>query len=137
MFEIFAYLAFGRINQKTILLPFAWLFCLLFYVQYTNVFCGYISGLLTNLEFSSAVLTCNAIFQLYMGVDSVQILLEALVGFLDNFGYTIVYLLFLNGHNRITALIEDFNQFIQYSGIEIIRKTDEKVTKYTKCWFYC
>lgn len=68
-----------------------------------------------------------------MGIDSVQILLEALVGMSDNFGYTIVYLLFLNGHDRIIVLIEDFNQFIQYSGIEIIRKTDKKTTKYTKC----
>lgn len=71
-----------------------------------------------------------------MGIDSVQILLEALIGVADDFGYTVVYLLFLNGHGRITALIEDFSQFIQYSGIDIIRKTDEKTTKYTKCSFY-
>lgn len=60
-------------------------------------------------------------------------LLEVLVGVGNITGYNIAYVCFLKNQEKIQFLIRDFREFVQFSGPEIIQKTEEKTTRYTKC----
>lgn len=71
--------------------------------------------------------------QFCVGIDNVKVLLEVLVGVGNITGYNIAYVCFLKNQEKIQFLIRDFQEFVQFSGPEIIQNTEEKTTRYTKC----
>ncbi|XP_066140950.1 odorant receptor 67c-like [Euwallacea fornicatus] len=82
--------------------------------------------------FCSIPVFSGALYQFYVGIDNVTILLEALIGVGNITGYTIAYICFLKNQDKIRGLIEDFQGFIQYSGLELIQKTEKKATRHAK-----
>lgn len=83
--------------------------------------------------FCSIPVFSGAAFQFFVGIDNVKVLLEVLVGVGNITGYNIAYVCFLKNQEKIQFLIRDFQEFVQFSGLEIIEKTEEKATRYTKC----
>ncbi|XP_066141195.1 putative odorant receptor 92a [Euwallacea fornicatus] len=77
------------------------------------------------------------LLQFYIGIDNLNILLEVLVGCGDLLGYGVAYYCFLSHQRQIQNLIDDFDEFVQYSTIKVIQDTEEKSTRYTKYMLYC
>lgn len=107
------------------------MFCLRLFLQHSSFFRGGISGKAKKNKYNSQY--NQSIFQFYVGIDNVKVLLEVLVGVGNITGYNIAYVCFLKNQENIEFLIKDFQEFVQFSGLEIIRKTEEKTTQYTKC----
>ncbi|KAL1505923.1 hypothetical protein ABEB36_005371 [Hypothenemus hampei] len=73
-----------------------------------------------------------AIYQFWVRIDDLKILLEALVGVGNITGYIIAYVCFLKKQKQIEELLYDFKQFIEFSELKLIEETERKVAKYTK-----
>ncbi|XP_066141197.1 putative odorant receptor 92a [Euwallacea fornicatus] len=82
---------------------------------------------------SSSPVFSGVIYQFSMDIDSLNVLLELLVGLGDLMGYAMAYYCFLRHHQQIQKLIENFQKFAQYSTIKVIEATEEKSTHILYC----
>uniref|UniRef100_A0AAR5QF97 Odorant receptor n=1 Tax=Dendroctonus ponderosae TaxID=77166 RepID=A0AAR5QF97_DENPD len=72
-------------------------------------------------------------YQFYVGIEDVNILLEALIGVYDIIGNTVTYVCFLRKQRQIQEIIDDIKDFFQYCGYETVRKIDSEIMRHTKC----
>ncbi|XP_048520345.1 odorant receptor 67c-like [Dendroctonus ponderosae] len=75
-------------------------------------------------------------YQFYVGIEDVNILLEALIGVYDIIGNTVTYVCFLRKQRQIQEIIDDIKDFFQYCGYETVRKIDSEIMRHTKYFLF-
>nr|QXE93248.1 odorant receptor 22 [Eucryptorrhynchus brandti] len=72
------------------------------------------------------------LYQFYVSIDDVNILLEALIAVCDIMGYMVAYVCFLKNKDLIEHIIDDISVFLQYCQANVIQDTDRLCARYTK-----
>ncbi|KAF7274160.1 hypothetical protein GWI33_013166 [Rhynchophorus ferrugineus] len=73
-----------------------------------------------------------SVYQLYVGIEDYNILVEALIAVCDITGYLVVYYCLLKNQETVENILKDIQIFLEFSEHTIITDVDEKCSYYTK-----
>ncbi|XP_050296042.1 odorant receptor 67c-like [Anthonomus grandis grandis] len=72
------------------------------------------------------------LYQVYVGIEDIDVMLEALIAICDIMGYLIAYGCFLKNKEIIENIIKDINIFLKYCPSRVVKDTDLLCISYTK-----
>nr|WJJ63319.1 odorant receptor 19 [Pachyrhinus yasumatsui] len=84
------------------------------------------------------IISCNVpvvwavAYQVSVGIDNLNIFIEALIGVFDIIGCTVVQIFLLKNQQIIAKIIEDINVFLKFCDKKVIKEIDEDCVRYTK-----
>nr|UTN00972.1 odorant receptor [Semanotus bifasciatus] len=87
---------------------------------------------LTVILMSSIQTLAAIIYQLYIGIEDMNIICESFIGISDCFGFIFIYFCFRKNHGLIKTAIKESSMFLKFCTPEVLTEAEEEVRTYTK-----